>query len=29
MPVYDAGDMSFVDPDGSLRDHHDVFNDYC
>jgi len=29
MPVFDAGDMSFVDPDGSLRDHHDVFNEYC
>lgn len=28
-PVHDAGDMSFVDPDGSLREGHDVFNEYC
>ncbi|WP_248516518.1 cellulase family glycosylhydrolase [Salinarchaeum laminariae] len=28
-PIYDAGNMSFVDRDGSLRSHHGVFNDYC
>jgi len=27
-PFYDAGNMSFVDPDGSLRDGHEIFNEY-
>ncbi|AGN02516.1 hypothetical protein L593_12885 [Salinarchaeum sp. Harcht-Bsk1] len=28
-PIHDAKNMCFVDPDGSLRDHHGLFNDYC
>lgn len=28
-PIYDAGTMSFVDPDGSMRAHHGVFNEFC
>ncbi|AGN02515.1 hypothetical protein L593_12880 [Salinarchaeum sp. Harcht-Bsk1] len=28
-PIYDAGNLSFVDSDGSLRAGHDVFNEYC
>lgn len=28
-PIYDAENMSFVDPDGSLRPHHGIFNEFC
>jgi hypothetical protein len=27
-PVSDPGYMAFVDPDGSIRPHHEVFNEY-